>query len=75
MDLEVPWAGPGMVLFPVLGALLHNWKTLFKGDNSTLPGNRESSRGWRRLFRHFWSFSDLAPKGSGSAWGPVLDPR
>ncbi len=56
MDLGVAWAGPGMALFPVLGALWHSWKTLFKGDNSSLPGNRESSRVWKRLFRHFGSF-------------------
>ena len=82
MDLEVPWAGPGMVLFPVLGALLHNWKTLFKGDHSSLPGNRESSRVWKRLFRHFGSFLTwprMAPlqdrTGSSSSASPLANTR
>ena len=56
MDPGVPCAGPGPALFPVLGALLPKWKSLFEGANSPLPGNRESSRGWERLFRYFRSF-------------------
>ena len=64
MDLEVTCVSPEPVLFPVLGALLHKWKTLFKGDISTLPGNRESSRGWERLFRHFGSFLACAQNGA-----------
>ena len=52
----MPGCGPDPALFQGLERLLQKWKSLVKGAESTLPGNRaitESKRDFFELFGHF----------------------